>query len=440
MNDSIIEVLDFIKENDVKFVRLAFSDLFGIQKNISVPSTELKRIFECGASFDGSAINGFTTVDNSDLFLTPECSTICILPWRPSQGQVMRMFCGVKNSDGNDFPLDTRNLLKKAIQRSAQMGYFCRVGIECEFYLFKTDEDGNPTQIPFDNGGYCDISPRDKAENIRREICLNLEEMGVKPESSHHERGKGQNEIDLYYTDALSAADNFMTFKWVTKTISSRHGAYASFMPKPILQQSGNGLHINLSIAKGGKNLFKTGGQEHSKSSESFIAGILKRTREITAILNPLTNSYARFGQFEAPKYVTWSHQNRSQLIRIPAANGEYSRMELRSPDPSCNIYLALSLLINAGLDGIENNEKLCSPCNINLYESDEYIKKNNIKTLPKNLKEALDIMENSDFIKNVMPKKMIEKYLSLKREEWSEYKQSENRKDFEINTYFEFI
>ncbi len=440
MNDSFLEVLDFVKENDVKFVRLAFTDLFGIQKNISVPSTELQRIFENGASFDGSAINGFTSVNNSDLLLKPECSTMSILPWRPSQGQVMRMFCGVKNADGSDFDLDSRNLLKKAIQRSAKMGYFCRVGIECEFYLFKTDEDGNPTQIAFDKGGYCDISPRDKGENIRREICLNLEQMGIRPESSHHERGTGQNEIDLCYSDALSTADNFMTFKWVAKTISARHGVYASFMPKPILKQCGNGLHINLSIAKGGKNLFKTGGQEHSESSESFIAGILKRTREITAVLNPLTNSYARFGQFEAPKYVTWSHQNRSQLIRIPAANGEYSRMELRSPDPSCNIYLALALLINAGLDGIEQNEKLCQPCNINLYEADEFIKENDIQTLPKDLKEALTIMENSAFVKKIMPEKMFEKYISLKKEEWNSYEESENRKDFEIDTYFEFI
>lgn len=440
MNDSYLEVLQFVEENDVKFVRLAFCDLFGKQKNLSVPSAELKRIFEHGASFDGSAIDGFTTVDNSDLFLSPECMSMSILPWRPSQGQVMRMFCGVKNADGSDFSLDSRNLLKKAIERSAKMGYFCRVGIECEFYLFKTDDDGNPTKIPYDKGSYCDISPLDKSENIRREICLNLEQMGIKPESSHHERGKGQNEIDLYYSDALSAADNFMTFKWVAKSIATRHGAYASFMPKPILNECGNGLHINLSIAKGGKNLFKTSTTEHNQSSESFIAGILKRAREITAVLNPLTNSYSRLGEFEAPGYVTWSHQNRSQLIRIPAANGEYSRMELRSADPSCNPYLAFALLINAGLDGIEKNEKLTKPCNTNLFTAEEYINKNNIEKLPGNLKEALDIMSESEFVKNVMPRQMIDKYIELKNIEWLKINNVQNRRDYEMDVYFEEI
>lgn len=442
MNDSISEVLRFVQEHDVKFVRLAFCDLLGTQKNLSVTSSELPRVFEYGASFDASAVEGFGTVDRSDLFLSPECSTISILPWRPSHDRVMRMFCSVKNPDGSLFAGDSRNILKQAVQRSADLGYFCRVGTECEFYLFRTEADGTPTAVPFDHGSYCDIAPLDRGEDVRREICLTLEEMGIQPESSHHERGYGQNEIDFHYADPLTAADDLMTFKWVVKSIAGLNGLYASFLPKPIPELSGNGMHINLSILQGGKNLFKTSGVSHSQSSESFIAGILARVPEITAFLNPLTNSYHRFGRLEAPKYITWSHQNRSQLIRIPASTGEYSRMELRSPDPSCNPYLAFALLLHAGLDGIEQGLKLEPPCDRNLYDAqaEQYAREQGIRSLPQTLGESLTLAQDSEFVKRVLPEETRKRYFALKWKEWERFQQAENHRQFEMDSYFAYI
>jgi glutamine synthetase len=400
MTYTIKEVLQSVKENDVKFIRLAFCDLLGVQKNISIMPDELDRAFETGISFDASAISGFMNVEKSDLFLYPDPGTLSILPWRPQQGRVVRFFCDIRHPDKRDFEGNTRNILRQAIQRAEKMGYICRIGAECEFYLFKTDENGNPTDIPYDNGSYLDIAPLDKCENVRREICLTLEQMGIKPESSHHEQGPGQNEIDFRYSDALTAADDFITFKSVVKAISAINGLFASFMPKPVMDKSGNGLHINLSLLKNNFNIFNSGNSDYSSYAESFIAGVLDKISDITAFANPLVNSYARFGSFEAPKYISWSHQNRSQLIRIPAATGEYARMELRSPDPSCNPYLTFALILQAGLDGIEKSLELPKPTDFNMYKSskDEL---ENIKVLPDNLKHALDILSQSDFVKN---------------------------------------
>ena len=442
MSDSISEVLRFVQEHDVKFVRLAFCDLFGTQKNLSVPSGELPRIFEYGASFDASAVEGFGAVDRSDLFLIPECSSISILPWRPSHDRVMRMFCSVKNPDGSLFAGDSRSILKQAAQRSADLGYFCRIGAECEFYLFRTEADGTPSLRPFDRGGYCDVAPLDRGEDVRREICLTLEEMGIQPERSHHERGPGQNEIDFHYADPLTAADDLMTFKWVVRSIAAQHGLHASFLPKPLPGESGNGMHINLSILQGGKNLFQTSGVSHSESSESFIAGILARVAEITAFLNPLPNSYRRFGRLEAPQYVTWSHQNRSQLIRIPASAGEYRRMELRSPDPSCNPYLAFALLIHAGLDGIEQGLKLNDPCDRNLYDvgAADYVREHGLQSLPGTLEEALQLAGESEFVRRVLPQETRARYLAGKWEEWKRFQQAENQQHMEMEEYFPFV
>ena len=318
MTDSAAEILRFVREQDVKFVRLTFCDLFGLQKNIAVMAAELPRIFESGMIFDASAVRGLAPVEHSDLFLMPDCSTISILPWRPSHERVVRIFCDIQNPDGTEFIGDSRALLKKAVQRAADMGYFCSVGAECEFYLFHLDEQGDPTTEPLDYGSYGDLAPLDKAEDIRREICLTLEEMDIRPEKSHHESGPGQNEVDFRYSEALSAADNLMTFKTVVKSIAMMHRLYASFLPKPMQGQFGNGMHINLSLMQGGRNLFETG-KKHCPYAESFLAGILSRTAEMTAFLNPLVNSYERLGLQEAPRYISWSHQNRSQLIRIPA-------------------------------------------------------------------------------------------------------------------------
>lgn len=435
MDAANTDILNLAEEEDVKFIRLAYCDLFGIQKNMAVMSSQLNRAFTDGVSFDASAVAGFRTVDRSDLFLVPDVSTVSLLPWRPAHERVMRMFCDVKNPDGTDFEGYSRNILKKAIQRAADMGYICNIGTECEFYLFRTDLDGNPTLTPHDRGSYSDIAPMDKGENIRREICLTLEEMDLLPERSHHEQGPGQHEIDFRYSDALSAADNFITFKMAVKAIAAQNGLFASFLPKPLANQSGNGMHINLSLLQGGKNLFRRG-ENHSHQAESFIAGILSRVSEITAFLNPLINSYSRLGSFEAPKYVTWSHQNRSQLIRIPASTDEHVRMELRSADPSCNPYLAFALLIHAGLDGIENGEALAPPCNKNLFEADAP----SVESLPGSLDEALNLVETSSFVRRVLPARLVETFVAEKRREFREYSLAGDKHTFEITRYFERI
>lgn len=426
------EVLQFVQENDVKFIRMAFCDIFGRMKNISVVAEELPRVFQNGISFDASAIDGFMNVEESDLFLHPDPSSLAILPWRPQHGRVVRFFCDIKHPNGLPFEGDCRTLLCGAVHRAKQMGYECRIGPECEFYLFETDDMGIPTKRPHDTAGYLDIAPDDKGENVRREICLTLEEMGIRPESSHHEQGPGQNEIDFKYSDALAAADNLVTFKSVVRTIAAQNGLHASFMPKPIAEESGNGLHINLSLAKEGKNIFKSGGAE----ADCFIAGVLERISEITVFLNPITNSYRRFGSFEAPRYITWSHQNRSQLIRIPAAGEEESRMELRSADPYCNPYIAFALLIHAGLDGIQNNSPLCSPANFDLFAADKGIL-DNINALPRDLEAALEEAENSKFVQRIIPKKTLHNYLAATQKQWKEYRAAKDKEAFEYRNFF---
>ena len=426
MTYAVKEVLQFIKENDVKFIRLAFCDLFGIQKNISIMPNELERAFKEGVSFDASAIKGFADVSKSDLLLFPDPTTLSVLPWRPQQGRVVRFFCDIRTPEKEKFIYDSRDILRNTIKKCMAKGYTPYIGTECEFYLFKTDEEGEPTMIT-----------QDKGENIRREICLCLEEMGISPESSHHEQGPGQNEIDFKYSDSLTAADNFITFKSVVKAIATRNGLFASFMPKPIADKSGNGLHINLSLSKNGTNVFENNKWE-KENVQSFIAGILSKAKEITAFLNPLVNSYERFGKFEAPKYISWSHQNRSQLIRIPAATGEKTRMELRSPDSAINPYLAFSLIIGAGLYGIENSIKLPEAINENLYTASEEIL-SNIDTLPESLEEALNIAKNSEFIKDIIGQEVLDRYIEIKEKELREILNAED-KEMVKRKYFEYI
>lgn len=437
MNYTKNEVIQFIEENDVKFVKLNFCDLFGFLKNITITAEEVYRAFETGISFDASAVEGFMNVEESDLFLHPDPQTLSISPWRLQHGRVVRFFCDIKHPDGRNFEGDSRNILKKVIQQLDENGYKCKIGSECEFYIFEQDEKGLPTQIPHDYAGYCDVSPLDKGENIRREICMALQEMGIQPESSHHEQGPGQNEIDFRYSDALSAADNLMNFKSIVKTAASRNGLFASFMPKPFVDKSGNGLHINISLFKNNENLFTK--VEESKYMESFIAGIMNRIKEITTFLNPLTNSYKRFGSDKAPKYITWSNQNRSQLIRIPAASGEFSRIELRSPDPSCNPYLAFALIISAGMEGIEKSMKLVSSNDYNLYELIEE-SLDDVDTLPLSLSEAIDLTYNSEFVRNVLPNITIEKYIQSKIDENIKYLSTADKESFEKELYFMHI
>lgn len=424
MNYSISEVLRFVEENDVKFIRLAFCDVFGTMKNLSIMAEQLPRAFETGISFDASAVRGFMNVEESDLLLFPDPSTLSLLPWRPQHGRVARLLCDIRHPDGESFAGDGRQILRQTSSLLLSKGYQCKIGPECEFYLFETDDSGLPTCNPQDRGGYLDIAPLDKGENIRREICLTLEEMEIQPESSHHEQGPGQNEIDFRYSDALSAADNLVGFKAVVRSVASQNGLYASFLPAPLPDCSGSGLHVNMSLSKNDVNLFQVGTGKHNPQSESFIAGILCHVSEITAFLNPLVSSYRRLGRFEAPKYITWSHQNRSQLIRIPPATGEYARMELRSPDPSCNPYLAFSLLLRAGLDGIEQGMELEQPTNYDLYRASPEVLRN-IRTLPANLGEAIAEARKSLFVKTALPPRTVHLYLEEKERQWERLGQS---------------
>lgn len=386
------EVYDFVRQEDVKFIRLAFCDVNGKQKNISITPDELPRAFSDGISFDASAIKGFGDEVGSDLLLFPVPSTLNILPWRSSHGNVIRMFCSMKYPDGTQFEKDSRMILQRAVDAAAAKGVSVQFGAEFEFYLFNTDEKGMPTDEPFDRAGYMDVAPEDRGENARREICLTLVEMGIKPESSHHEEGPGQNEIDFRYSDAMTAADNAMNFMTVVKAAAQRNGIYADFSPKPLPGESGNGLHINMSV--------KTAdGEDHTNA---FMAGILAHIKEMTAFLNPTEDSYKRLGEKKAPKYITWSPENRSQLIRIPAAKGEYRRIELRSPDPTANPYIAYALLIMAGLDGIERELTAPEAVNVNLYKADSSVTEP-LDRLPASLDEAIAVAEGSDFVRGVI-------------------------------------
>lgn len=434
MNYTKDEVLQFVEENDVKFVKLAFCDALGALKNVSILSHQLYNAFENGLSIDAASVSGFEQAGISDLFLFPDPKTVTLLPWRPQQGRVARLFCDIKYSDGTFFEGDARQILKKAVAKLKEKGYGCRVGSECEFYLFRTDNDGEPTKIPHDYAGYLDCAPLDRGENVRREICLALEEMGITPETSHHEHGYGQNEIDFNYSSPLAAADNFMNFKSVVKSISAQNGLFASFMPKPFDNESGSGLHINLTLTKNGESIFKIG-DEHCPEAESFIQGILSHAREITLFTNPTINSYKRFGMFEAPKFVSWSHQNRSQLIRIPSPDDKGTRMEYRSPDPSCNPYIVFSLLIYAGLSGIEKNLKLSKPVNVDFNVS-AYSEKDFLP-LPKNMLEAINEAKISDFVKENLGKEFVESFINLKMKEWNEFSNCNNEDDFFDINYF---
>lgn len=439
VNTTAGEVLQFVEENDVKFIWLTFCDLFGTQKNIAIMPGELPGAFEQGISFDAHAIKGFKDVTQSDLFLTPDPATLSVLPWRQGPGRVIRFYCDIQNPDGTPFEHDSRHLLKRVISRYAQMGYACRIGTECEFYLFKTDEHGQPTDITLDKGGYLDMAPLDRGGDIRREICLCLEEMGIYPEASHHEQGPGQNEIDFKFGDALAAADNLLTFKSVVKAIAARNGLFASFLPKPLQDAPGSGLHVNLSLAQNGRNVFKNEAQGHAEIAHGFMAGILAKAAEITLFLNPLCNSYERFGSFEAPKYVSWSHQNRSQLVRIPAAAGERMRMELRSPDPSVNPYLAFALIMAAGLWGIEEAAALPPAVDIDLYAAEEGVLQSLVK-LPGSLEEAVALAGRSSLVKGVLGEELLAKYLAFKKEEAADFAAAPDKADFYRERYFSAI
>ncbi len=399
MNYSKEEVMQYVAEEDVKFIRLAFSDVFGKQKNISIMPEELPRAFEYGIAFDASAIAGFGDEAHSDLFLHPDPATLTWLPWRPEHGKVVRMFCSISYPDGTPFACDTRTLLKNAVEDAKAAGCTFYFGAEQEFYLFELDEKNDPTKIPYDRAGYMDIAPEDKGENVRREICLTLEQMGIRPESSHHEEGPGQNEIDFRYTDALTAADNVMTFQTVVRTVARRNGLYADFSPKPLEGAPGNGFHINISVRP-----------DDGKKQENMIAGILDRIIPMTVFLNPTEGSYARLGQMKAPRYVSWSRENRSQLVRIPAAEKEFRRAELRSPDPSANPYIAFALMIRAALGGIKTGKALPAPLDLNLYHADGKATAG-LTPLPDTQAKAKAAARNDAWIKECLPAEITDLY-----------------------------
>ena len=400
MKYSIDEVIQYTQEEDVKFIRLAFCDVFGRQKNISIMPDELRRAFDYGIAFDASAISGFGDEAKSDLLLHPEPETLKPLPWRPENGRVVQMFSNITWPDGTPFECDTRNMAKRAMEDAKQAGYEFSFGAEQEFYLFRLDEQGLPTNIPYDRAGYMDVAPDDRGENIRREICLTLEQMGIHPESSHHEEGPGQNEIDFRYSDALSAADNAMLFQRISRIVANRNGLAADFSPKPLENAAGNGFHINMSL----KPL------DNEETFRYMIAGILENIRSMTLFMNPLESSYHRLGKNKAPGYITWSAENRSQLVRIPAAVGEYRRAELRSPDPSANPYLAFTLMIYAGLDGLERKLFLPGPADLNLFRAAP-AELTKYQRLPENIEEARQIAASSKFIRTHIPEKILNIY-----------------------------
>lgn len=395
------EVLQYVAEEDVKFIRLAFCDIFGNLKNISIMPSALERAFRYGITIDGSAVAGFACPVQSDLILHPDPATLSLLPWRPEHGRVVRMFCTITRPDGTAFGADTRSFLKNAVEAAEAMGISFAFGSEMEFYLFQRDENGEPTKIPYDRAGYMDVAPADKGENVRREICLYLEKMGIFPENSHHEEGPGQNEIDYRFADPLRAADDAVTFKAVVNTVSSRNGLYADFSPKPLADAAGSGMHINISATAA----------DGSSVMPHVIAGVLNHIREITAFLNTQDVSYARFGKLKAPNYISWSEENRSQLIRIPASEQPHQRAELRSPDSLCNPYLAYALLMHAALDGIRNQTELMPPCNRNLYEAAEADTKN-LALLPQSLDEARQIAAQSTWLQALITEEIRLSYL----------------------------
>ncbi|MBO6214180.1 MAG: glutamine synthetase [Lachnospiraceae bacterium] len=389
------EAIEYVEENDVKFIRLAFCDIFGHHKNISILPGELKKAFDVGIAFDPKRVMGYDDPVFLDLLLLPDPATLSILPWRSEGGAVIRFYCDIITSDGSPFLYDARSFLKNTIAQCKSMGFTCRMGIRSEFYLFRADDYGNPTDIPWDNGGYLDIAPLDKGENIRREICLCLEEMGLRPETSHHESGPGQNEIDFKQADALRTADHFITYKNVVTSVASRNGAFASFAPMPIEGKSGNGLHLSIELFSGDTPMEES----NPDMAESFMAGVLNRMRDITVFLNTSRESYLRFGENEAPKYITWSAQNKSRLMRVPVERGKKSGFILRSPDSGLNPYLAFGMIIQAGLCGIKKGEKLPPPVDKSIRLCDKK-ERESFGKLPLSLNEAIEWAKSSEFIR----------------------------------------
>lgn len=421
------DIFRMVEEEDVEFIRLQFTDIFGTLKNIAITSSQLEKALDNKCMFDGSSVEGFVRIEESDMYLYPDYDTFEIFPWRPQQGKVARLICDVYTPDGKPFEGDPRWILKKTIKEANEMGYRFDVGPECEFFLFHTDDNGLPTTLSHEKAGYFDLGPNDLGENIRRDMVLTLEEMGFEIEASHHEVAPAQHEIDFKYDEVLKTADNIQTFKMTVKTIAKRHGLYATFMPKPKFGISGSGMHINMSLAnEEGKNIFadENGKIGLSDDAYHFIAGIMKHARGMSAITNPLVNSYKRLVPgYEAPVYIAWSAKNRSPLIRIPASRGNGTRVELRNPDPTANPYLVLALCLAAGLDGIKNKIEVPESVDCNIYEMTPGERRAaGIENMPADLKEAVDCLVADEFLCSVLGEHITTKYVEAKMKEWENY------------------
>ena len=421
------DIFRMVEEEDVEFIRLQFTDIFGTLKNIAITSSQLEKALDNKCMFDGSSVEGFVRIEESDMYLYPDYDTFEIFPWRPQQGKVARLICDVYTPDGKPFEGDPRWILKKTIKEANEMGYRFDVGPECEFFLFHTDDNGLPTTLSHEKAGYFDLGPNDLGENIRRDLVLTLEEMGFEIEASHHEVAPAQHEIDFKYDEVLKTADNIQTFKMTVKTIAKRHGLYATFMPKPKFGISGSGMHINMSLAtEEGKNIFadENGKIGLSDDAYHFIAGIMKHARGMSAITNPLVNSYKRLVPgYEAPVYIAWSAKNRSPLIRIPASRGNGTRVELRNPDPTANPYLVLALCLAAGLDGIKNKIEVPESVDCNIYEMTPGERRAaGIENMPADLKEAVDCLVADEFLCSVLGEHITTKYVEAKMKEWENY------------------
>lgn len=421
------DVFRMVREEDVQFIRMQFTDIFGQLKNVAVTASQIERAVNNEIMLDGSSIEGYVRIQESDQYLWPDLDTFAVLPWRPQYGKVARLICDVHNPDGASFMGDPRNVLKRTLLRAERLGYTFNIGPELEFFLFQTDERGRPTTETSDEAGYFDLGPLDHGESTRREVCLSLEEMGMQIEASHHELAPGQHEIDLKYVDALQAADHIMTFKLAVKTLAQKNGLHATFMPKPVNGTAGSGMHVNMSLFRNGRNVFfdENAPGQLSELARQFMAGLLFHARGFCALTNPLVNSYKRIVTgYEAPCYLAWSSSNRSALIRIPAPRGQGTRVELRNPDPACNPYLVFAACLAAGLDGIEHGMTPPPEVTENIYamsDADRAVR--NIANLPVNLSDALKAMEADPVITEALGDHVTRQYTEGKRREWEEYR-----------------
>lgn len=421
------EIMELARENDVKFIRLQFTDITGVLKNVAITREQLPKALNGEMMFDGSSVDGFVRIEESDMHLRPDPDTFVVFPWKPQNGKVARLICDVYNSDNTPFEGCPRVTLKRAVAEAEKLGYKLYVGPECEFFLFNTDEKGKPTLETHDNAGYFDMAPVDLGENARKDMCVTLEQMGFEIEASHHEVAPGQHEIDFKYADAIKTADMIATFKFIVRTVAQQHGLHATFMPKPISGIFGSGMHVNQSLFKDGANAFydPTRKQGLSRIAYNYIAGLLQHAKAICAITNPTVNSYKRLVPgYEAPVYIAWSHKNRSPLIRIPSKRGISTRVEMRNPDPTCNPYLAIAAMLHAGLDGIKRDLDPLEPTEQNIYEmTEEELQSKGIASLPSSIMEAVTELKKDKVIREALGEHIFTKFIDAKNTEWDSYK-----------------